>query len=121
MLIILFCHLIAILTPTILFLRSSNAPELTQQEASNKLKSDLKIVMDKARLCREMLPESKGIATDVALSEVVGYLEACRTRLMDLIEAGTMGMLDEDVLELALKTNDVVNRTLEAEMVAAII
>lgn len=91
---------------------------MTQQEASRKLKSDLQVVIDKARLCRDMLPESPGIASDPALAEVVGFLEACRTRLMDLIEAGTMGMLEEDVLELALKTNDVVNKTLEAEMVS---
>lgn len=90
---------------------------MSQQELAQKLTSDLKVVVDKARLCREMLPESPGIASDPALAEVVGYLEACRDRLMDLIEAGTMGMLDEEVLELCLKTNDVVCRTLEAEMV----
>jgi hypothetical protein len=89
---------------------------VSQQEASEKLRSDLKVVVDKARLCREMLPESPGLAAgDAALAEVIGYLEACRTRLMDLIEAGTMGLLEEDMLELCLKTNDVVNKTLEAE------
>ena len=90
---------------------------MSQQELSKKLMSDLKVVVDKARLCRDILPESPGISSDPALAEVVGYLEACRDRLMDLIEAGTMGMLDEDVLEQCLKTNDVVCRTLEAEMV----
>lgn len=68
-----------------------------------------------------MLPQSSGIETDPALADVVGFLEACRIRMIELIEAGTMGLLDEDILELCLKTNDVLNRTLDAEMVFYII
>jgi hypothetical protein len=83
-----------------------------------KLKSDLRVVLDKVKLCREMLPQSPGIATDSALQDVVGFLEACRGRLMELIEAGTMGLLDDDVLELCLRTTDALNKTLEAESVS---
>jgi hypothetical protein len=82
-----------------------------------KLKGDLKVVLEKVRLCRDMLPLSPGVQTDPALAEVVGFLEACRVRMIELIEAGAMGLLDEDILEFCLKTNDVLNRTLDAEMV----
>jgi hypothetical protein len=58
-----------------------------------KLRSDLAVVVDKIRLCRELLVESPGIETDEVLSEVVGFLEACRDRMAELIEAGTHGML----------------------------
>jgi hypothetical protein len=36
-----------------------------------------------------MLLESPGIAVDEALFEVVGFLEACRDRMIDIIEAGS--------------------------------
>ena len=64
-----------------------------------------------------MLPQSPGISTDSALQDVVGFLEACRDRLMELIEAGTMGLLDDDILEQCLRINDALNKTLDAEAV----
>ncbi|CAE7494714.1 unnamed protein product, partial [Symbiodinium microadriaticum] len=67
------------------------------------------------RLCREMLPQSPGIHQDEILAEVIGFLEACQERMFDLIEAGTQGLLIEDVFELCLRANDAVLRTLEAE------
>ena len=70
-----------------------------------------------ARLCREMLPESPGIAQDEILAEVVGFLEACQERLVDLIEGGAQGLLPENVFELCLRVNDAVLKTLEAEKV----
>jgi hypothetical protein len=36
----------------------------------------------KVKLCREMLKESPGIDEDEALAEVVGFLEACRDRMV---------------------------------------
>jgi hypothetical protein len=47
-----------------------------------KLEQDLEVVADRVRLCREMLPLSPGIGQDAALAEVVGFLEACRPRLV---------------------------------------
>ena len=82
-----------------------------------KLRKDLEEVFEKVRLCREMLPESPGIQSDEALAEVIGYLEACRDRIVDIIEAGAQGLLGEDLLALTLRCNDAVLRTLEAERV----
>lgn len=90
-------------------LSQSNSPEFV------KLNEDLKTVLDKARLCREMLQVSPGIAQDDALAEVVGFLEVCRDRLVDVIEAGTSGLLGEELFAQVLKTNDTVLKTLDAE------
>lgn len=54
------------------------------------------MVKDKITLCRQMLPESPGVEHDEALSEVVGFLEACRPRMVDLVEAGIGGALGEE-------------------------
>jgi hypothetical protein len=88
---------------------------ITNQKEFDKLRQDLQTVVDKVKLCREMLAESPGIREDEALAEVIGFLEACRDRMSDVIEAGTQGLLDEDLLALSLKTNDAILKTLEAE------
>lgn len=80
-----------------------------------KLRSDLGVVVEQVKLCREMLLNSPGIKEDEALSDVVGFLEACRDRLVDIVEAGAQGILGEELFEFALKVNDAVSRTLEAE------
>lgn len=85
-------------------------------EASmDKLRQDLVAVEEKIKLCREMLPESPGIEHDEALSEVVGFLEACQPRLSDLIEAGMQDILSEDILSHTLHVFDELQKTLEAE------
>ena len=88
---------------------------ITNQKEFDKLRDDLQTVVDKVKLCREMLIESPGIREDEALAEVIGFLEACRDRMSDVIEAGTQGVLDEDLLALSLKANDAILKTLEAE------
>lgn len=50
-----------------------------------------------------MLPESAGVENDDALSEVVGFLEACRPRMVDLVEAGMGGALGEDIFANCLQ------------------
>lgn len=99
---------------------SSSSHSSSQQQQGTgdscaKLRTDLQVVIDKVRLCREMLPLSSGIHADEALAEVVGFLEACQDRLQALIEAGSEGQLDEDVFALCLRVNDAVVRTLTAE------
>lgn len=86
-----------------------------QSRDSAKLERDLITVFEKVRLCQEMLQESPGIAHDEALSEVVGFLEACRDRIIDIIEAGSLGLLSEELFAMVLKVNDSILRTLEAE------
>ena len=63
----------------------------------------LQMVKDKITLCRQMLPESAGVDKDDALSEVVGFLEACRPRMVDLVEAGMGGALGEDIFASCLQ------------------
>lgn len=82
-----------------------------------KLQLDLSVVMEKVRLCREILLVSPGIKHDEALADVIGFLEACRDRMADVIEAGSQGLLGEDLFAEALKVNDAVLRTLDAERV----
>lgn len=101
------------------------APPAIQSQASNepvsnedeflKLQLDLTVVMEKVKLCREILQVSPGIKQDEALADVIGFLEACRDRMVDVIEAGTQGLLGEELFAVALKVNDNVLRTLEAE------
>jgi len=94
-----------------------NLPQPTNQPSFDKLTKDLGEVDEKITLCRLMLPESPGIENDETLSELIGFLEACRDRMVDVVEAGTMGMLDETLLATSLAVNDRLLRTLEAERV----
>ena len=80
-----------------------------------KLESDLVVVVEKIKLCREMLPESPGIESDEVLAEIVGFLEACKPRVVELVEAGMNGVLSEETLGKCLAINDALIRTLEAE------
>jgi hypothetical protein len=97
---------------------SANATGAVQVEDEFlKLQLDLSVVMEKVNLCREILQVSPGIQHDEALADVVGFLEACRDRMGDVIEAGTQGLLGEELFEVALKVNDAVLRTLDAERV----
>eukprot|EP00904_Undaria_pinnatifida_P013217 jgi/Undpi1/9025/HiC_scaffold_26.g11485.m1 len=84
-------------------------------QTMEKLVADLQMVKDKITLCRQMLPESAGVDKDDALSEVVGFLEACRPRMVDLVEAGMGGALGEDIFASCLQINDALLRTLDAE------
>lgn len=93
----------------------SSAGSSNQEDDFFKLQRDLITVMERVRLCREMLLVSAGIEKDEALAEVVGFLEACRDRMVDIIESGTMGMLGEELFSQCLKVNDAITKTLDAE------
>ena len=87
------------------------------EQEFQKLEVDLKTVFEKVKLCREILRESPGIQEDEALAEVIGFLEACRDRMADVIEAGTQGLLNEELLAKCFRANDAIFRTLDAEKV----
>ena len=78
-----------------------------------KLESDLCTVAEKVKLCREMM-EARMPLED-GLGDVVGFLEACRDRMPDLIDAGAQGQMSEALFAKALACNDAVQRTLDAE------
>ncbi|CAM9926777.1 unnamed protein product, partial [Choristocarpus tenellus] len=66
-------------------------------------------------LCGQMLQGPRGMDNDEALEDLVGFLEACRPRMVDLVEAGMAGGLGEGLFEKCLKINDALLRTLEAQ------
>lgn len=72
----------------------------------------VQMVKDKITLCRQMLPESAGVERDATFSEVVGFLEACRPRMVDLVEAGVGGALGEDTFAKCLQVGVDAARTL---------
>lgn len=88
---------------------------ITNASEFERLDRDLSTVEDKVKLCHEMLVESPGIQADELLAEVVGFLEACRDRLAEVIESGTQGVLGEAAVGRCLRVHDAVLRTLELE------
>ena len=85
--------------------------------AADKLNTDLDEVIDKLYLCKEILPTSTGIETDDALKAIIGFLEACLSRMPALIEAGTANLLTEDLFSKCLSVHDAIIRVLDAEKV----
>ena len=79
----------------------------------DKLEGDLLTVAEKVKLCREMM-EAR-LPLEDGLGDVVGFLEACRDRMPDLIDAGAQGQMSEVLFAKALACNDAVQRTLDAE------
>lgn len=80
-----------------------------------KIMNDLIIVHDKMNLCDSMLrPISDKINGDYpkiiikynSLLEVIGYLEACAPRMIELVEAAAQGLLSEPILMKCLEIND---------------
>lgn len=96
----------------------AQADSLGQVDGLSKLEQDYNVVKDQIILCQEMMQQSIGIDKgDLALAKVVGYLEACRDRLVELIEAGTNGLLSEESFSKCLKLYDSIIKTLDAEKV----
>jgi len=74
------------------------------------------VVAEHVSLLESMLPNSPGIRDDEAMSEVVGFLEACRPRLANLVEVGLAGGLgDADTVAHLLAVNDAVQQVLADE------
>ena len=84
---------------------------------SDKLQQDLNVLTERNTMCQEILVVSPGITKDDLLRESIGFLEACRDRMVDLIDAGAQGILSEEMFALVLKINDEVMKTLYAEKV----
>lgn len=79
-----------------------------------KLELDLTSVQEKVTLYVDLI--AAGLPRgDETLLEVVSFLEACRERMPDIIEAGTQGYLTEELFAQALRVNDAVLQILEAD------
>jgi hypothetical protein len=97
-----------ICSPYIITIMSSPAVD-------EKIMADLKVVNDKMDLCDSMLrPSSNKTSGDYpttipkydSLMGMIGYLEACAPRMVELVEAAAQGLLSEPVLMKCLDVND---------------
>ena len=62
----------------------SNCESKMSEDSAQRLQNDLNVVMEKVHLCREIMLVSPGIQQDETLAGVVGFLEACRDRYIDM-------------------------------------
>jgi hypothetical protein len=77
-----------------------------------KIMADLDMLMEKMDLCDAMIlkPSSDSpapsVRTDEACQSVIGFLEACAPRMVELVEAAAQGAVTDMVLMKALEVND---------------
>jgi hypothetical protein len=77
-------------------------------------------------LCESMLNPGPGtpklsVHTDDAMLQVIGFLEACVPRMIELVEAASVsGVLSETVFEEVLQANDRLQKVLEDVETAAL-
>jgi hypothetical protein len=94
-------------------------------DPDEKILRDLAILTDQISLCQSMLaaspPSSSSSSSssstshsdDEALLTVIGYLEACAPRLVELIEAAAQGALGASTFEECLLVNDRLTNVLD--------
>lgn len=86
------------------------------QTADSKIRNDLETLQEKMDLCESML--SPGAASpsfstaDTTMMAVVGFLEACAPRMVELVEVAAMGAVSEEVLMECLQMNDQLQKQL---------
>lgn len=85
--------------------------ETQQINVDSKIMTDLGTVKEKMDLCDNMLHPGDGspapsLKNNEALLAVIGFLEACGPRMVELVEAATQGALSEAVLMECLAVND---------------
>lgn len=72
-----------------------------------KVLTDLATLTDQIKLCQSMLAQAgSSIDGDEALLTVIGFLEACVPRMVELIEAAAQGALKPETFEECLVVND---------------
>ena len=90
---------------------ANSSSESTQSTIDAKISADLKTLEEKMELCHSMLHPSDGspapsLKNNDSLLGVIGFLEACAPRMIELVEAAAQGALSEDVLCQCLSVND---------------
>jgi hypothetical protein len=88
-----------------------------QDTVDAKILADLDVLMEKMDLCQNMLRPGDGdpapaIGNDEAVQSVIGFLEACAPRMVELVEAAAQGALTETVLMTCLEVNDRLHKML---------
>ena len=89
--------------------RPTTPPSRTMVDPDEKIMHDLSTLSDQILLCQSMLSATTTASSstpDEALLTVIGYLEACVPRMIDLIEAAAQGALKETTFEECLLMND---------------
>jgi hypothetical protein len=74
-----------------------------------KIKQDLSTLTEKIDLCQSLLtscPTPSSIDSNESLLSIIGFLEACVPRMLELIESAATGALSEHVFEECLVVND---------------
>mmetsp|Transcript_8499 Transcript_8499/g.11698 ORF Transcript_8499/g.11698 Transcript_8499/m.11698 type:complete len:207 (-) Transcript_8499:470-1090(-) len=85
----------------------------SSSSADSKILTDLSTLSDQIELCQSMLGTSTYPHTsNEALLAVIGFLEACVPRMVELVDAAAQGALNEDTLEHCLEINDALLKTL---------
>jgi len=96
---------------------NSSRNESNKRSADSKILKDLATLVDQIKLCYSMLRPSDGskvhIDSNDALLSVIGFLEACVPRMIELIDAGAQGALAEETMVKCLEVNDALCQTLE--------
>lgn len=89
---------------------SVNMSSTGASAANSKVLSDLKTLEEKMELCQSMLNPGAGdpklSMKSEAMMAVVGFLEACAPRMVELVEAAATGALSEEVFAECLSAND---------------
>ena len=94
--------------PTAAVDQTSRPPD----NADQKILADLDVVIQKMDVCHSFLrPDGTPLTTTPvyksdACFEVVGFLEACAPRMVELVEAAAQGAVSEMVFEKCLLVND---------------
>jgi hypothetical protein len=91
--------------------RDETPQNVNEHSIGTKIMDDLGVVKEKIHLCESILYPGEGLPTpslkdNEGLLSVIGFLEACAPRMVELVEAGTQGALSELVLMECLAVND---------------
>ena len=90
---------------------NSSGSSNNRASADTKILQDLETLKEKMELCQAMLNPGAGdpspsLKTSDAMLAVVGFLEACAPRMVELVEAAAQGALSEDIFAQCLDVND---------------
>lgn len=104
-------------------MQTASTNTTTASNSSNvdaKITADLTVLKEKMALCEEMLHPNDGspapsLKDNQTMLTVVGFLEACAPRMVQLVEVGAQGNcgMSETVLMEALTVNDTLTKLLE--------
>jgi len=86
---------------------SQTTPKMNNPD--EKITADLSTLTEQISLCQSMLVNAgplSSIQDNEALLTVIGFLEACVPRMVELIEAAASGAIKEETFEMCLTVND---------------